>query len=91
MMKARIRHLHKSAKDWEAFQELYKSQNNKDFVPLAGELIIYDSDSLEASCTKIKIGDGVTSLQELPFIIDSTVANYLQEHFYAAEIDGGRV
>lgn len=43
-----------------------------DFVPLAGELIIYDVDTNNNN-QRIKIGDGVSKLSELPFF--STIAD----------------
>lgn len=38
-----------------------------DFIPLQGEIIIYDIDNNNTS-ERIKIGDGVTAVNELPFI-----------------------
>lgn len=44
-------------------QEWLLAQN---FIPLQGEIIIYNDD-----VPKIKIGDGVTLVEELPFITDN--------------------
>lgn len=38
------------------------------FIPLKGEIIIYDKD--EYGFTRIKIGDGATKINDLPFLID---------------------
>lgn len=38
-----------------------------DFIPLAGEIIIYDADESNLK-PRIKIGDGTTILSELDFI-----------------------
>lgn len=54
---ARIVHKHDTAENWA------KAAN---FVPLEGELIIYDVDSSH-SYTRFKIGDGKTLVYELPF------------------------
>lgn len=39
------------------------------FVPLAGEIIIYDQDS-NYSYQRVKIGDGTTLVRNLPFVSD---------------------
>lgn len=38
-----------------------------DFIPLAGEIIIYDKDEYY-DCERFKIGDGATKVNELPFM-----------------------
>lgn len=45
-------------------------QNASNFVPLAGEVIVYMPDE-NSNCpyTRIKIGDGETALESLPFIL----------------------
>lgn len=37
------------------------------FIPLAGEIIIYDTDEIN-SITRFKIGNGSTLINDLPFI-----------------------
>lgn len=39
------------------------------FIPLAGEVIIYDKDSTHAT-VRIKIGDGKTVVSNLPFVTE---------------------
>lgn len=51
-------------------------QNASDFVPLEGEMVVYDADE-ECNYARLKVGDGTTSICDLPFIIDATVANTL--------------
>ena len=46
--------------------------NNSTFIPLNGELIIYDIDSYYPY-QRFKIGDGVKIVKELPFIIHNPI------------------
>lgn len=55
-IKARIQHLCKTESEWNQLP---------DFVPKAGELIIYQTNSVP----KIKIGDGKSRLRELDFVV----------------------
>lgn len=41
----------------------------QNFVPLAGEIIIYDADA-NTSYVRMKIGDGATLVNDLPFTDD---------------------
>ena len=43
----------------------------ENFIPLAGEVIIYDTDESHLT-PRIKIGDGERNINELPFINDTT-------------------
>lgn len=79
-MKARICQLHKTEAEWN---KLY------DFVPLQGELIIFDPDR-QHRYARIKIGDGTTKLRLLPFLIDPAVDEFLNNNC-GKIIDGGRV
>ena len=56
----RIVHKHDTAENWD------KAAN---FIPKAGELIIYDEDATH-SYPRIKIGDGVKTVGALEFIGD---------------------
>ena len=80
-MKARISQLHKTEAEWNEVSS---------FVPEAGELIVYDPDS-KHNYSRLKIGDGKKSLQELTFFIDSSVISALQNPGYSTVIDGGRI
>lgn len=73
MIKSRIQNKHDTEENW------LKADN---FTPLIGELIVYDPDDNNPS-PKIKIGDGETNVNELPFIdlhytYDTIVENYDQ-------------
>ena len=62
---SRIIHKHDSQINWAA---------NDSFIPKQGEIIIYDSDvDLPYSC--MKVGDGQTSVEGLPFILPEPVIN----------------
>lgn len=80
-MNARVAQLHKTEAEW--------SKHN-DWVPEAGELIVYDPD-LRYDYARLKVGDGEKTLQELAFFVDSAIANTLQKCKYFEILDGGRV
>ena len=61
-IKTRIQHKNGSASDWS---------QATNFVPLKGELIIYN----DATTPKIKIGDGTTLVENLPFVGASITMN----------------
>ena len=63
-LKTRIIHKHDVELNWN------KATN---FIPKQGEIIVYDIDSIH-SYERIKIGDGVTNVNNLPFVI-STLTN----------------
>ena len=58
----RIQHKHDIEANW------IKAVN---FIPLNGEIIVYDKDS-EHDSARIKIGDGTTKINELPFIQEAS-------------------
>lgn len=61
---SRIIHKHDIEANW------IKATN---FIPLAGELIIYDADEAYIN-PRVKIGDGVTLVNDLPFADESLIA-----------------
>lgn len=63
-IKSRIVHKHDVESNWN------KATN---FIPKQGEIIVYDIDS-NHNYERIKIGDGVTNVNNLPFVI-STLTN----------------
>lgn len=79
-MKARVSQLHKTEAEWN---------NLPDFIPMQGELIIFDPDR-QHKYARLKIGDGTTKLGVLPFFIDSTVDDFMLNNS-AKIIDAGRV
>ena len=58
-MNTRIQHKHDIEVNWE------KAIN---FIPKKGELIVYDPDE-NYNYSRVKIGDGISTANELPFII----------------------
>jgi hypothetical protein len=75
-LKARIQHLHKTEAEWNVLA---------DFVPNAGELIIYDADQNYAT-PRFKFGDGSTKVAVLPFIGVDIDINKLEISFDAGRI-----
>ena len=58
LLKTRIVHKHDIEERW----------NEKDtFIPKQGEIIVYDRDE-QYSYERMKVGDGITSISELPFV-----------------------
>jgi hypothetical protein len=60
-IKTRIQQKHDIEANWELATN---------FIPMAGELIIYDIDA-NYSYERFKIGDGVTNVNSLPFTINA--------------------
>lgn len=58
VVKARVQHKHDVEANW------LKATN---FIPLASEIIVYDSDE-NYNYPRIKIGDGKTNINNLPFV-----------------------
>jgi hypothetical protein len=60
-LSSRIIHKHDSAENWA------KATN---FIPKQGEIIVYDRDA-NYTYERIKIGDGITKVNSLPFLLDT--------------------
>ena len=73
-MSVRISQLHKTEAEWLAFG---------DWIPQAGELVVYDPDDA-CKYSRLKIGDGNTVLNELPFFGKQT-------NIVSNTIDAGRI
>jgi hypothetical protein len=81
-MKARVSNLYKTEADW----------NKLKFKPLPGELIVYAADPDERnSYTRLKIGDGETPVEELPFFVENCVDEKLAEYQRANCSDAGDI
>jgi hypothetical protein len=80
-MKARVFHLHKTEAEWLQL---------KDWVPGAGELIIYDPDE-NYLYPRIKLGNGEQTVQALPFLVTAAISDYMQNHRYPDVFEGGRI
>lgn len=63
-IKSRIVHKHDIESNWS------KATN---FIPKQGEIIVYDIDA-NYNYGRLKIGDGITKVEELPFV-SSTITN----------------
>jgi hypothetical protein len=80
-MKARISQLHMTEAEWLKHSTL---------IPEPGEFIVYDPDSKHPHA-RIKVGDGIRTLRELDFFIDSAVDSILSQIRFEDCIDGGRI
>ena len=62
------------------------------FIPKAGEIIIYDADETHSYC-RIKIGDGSTLINNLPFSTEEEIESYAapisHTHNYAGSSSAG--
>lgn len=72
----RIIHTHDTESNWNLCTE---------FVPKAGELIVYDVDD-HYDYVRFKIGDGINTINDLPFNIDTTI-EYLDAFRYVGVIE----
>lgn len=79
-MRARVSQLCKTEAEWNVLL---------DFVPFAGEVIVFSPDKYY-KYARIKIGDGETKLTDLPFFINSSINDFIINH-YDMVIDAGRV
>lgn len=78
-MKERIQIKHDIAANWA---------KAKNFIPLPGELIIYDGiieDGVYIEQPKLKIGDGIHKLAELPFIEINSKTDTTKKYQYENE------
>lgn len=80
-MKARISNLHKTEIEWLKLGS---------WVPEAGELIVYDPDE-NYTYSRLKVGDGINTLQDLSFFVDKATLALIQKQRYFDIIDAGRV
>ena len=81
-MKARVSNLIKTEAEWSKLN----------FKPFPGELIVYaPEDNDDFACARIKIGDGIHMLHELPFTIDYAVNTLLDAYKRSEEFDAGRI
>ena len=81
-MKVRVSNLSKTEAEWSKL----------DFKPYPGEIVVYTPDATDTSgCVKIKIGDGVHKIHELPFVIEHTTASLMAEYKQQELFDAGRI
>jgi hypothetical protein len=80
-MRARVSQLHKTEVEWEKLSE---------FIPYSGELIVFDPDS-KHKYARLKVGDGITKLKDLPFFITSAIEEHATNNRTNEVIDAGRI
>lgn len=80
-MKARISLLHKTEAEWNSYAN---------FVPSAGEVIIYDPDDKNL-VARLKIGDGIRTLAELEFTIEAIAKALIENKEQEELLDAGRI
>ena len=79
-MKARISLLHRTESEWNLLPN---------FIPFKGEFIIFDPDQ-QHDYARVKVGDGKTLLQHLPFLVDSVLDDFV-ESLQDRVFDAGRI
>ena len=80
-LNSRIIHTHDTQAEWE---------KKETFIPRAGEIIIYDVDD-KFTYERFKIGDGVTTLKELPFTVEYIIESMLNMREKVIYADAGRI
>lgn len=80
-LNARVIHMHDIEANWKLAST---------FVPCLGEPIIYDPDE---NCTysRMKVGDGIHNVNELPFLQDNTLFELIKWEGDIGYIDSGRI
>ena len=80
-MITRIIHTHDTEANWNNVPHL---------VPKRGQVIVYDVDHAY-TYERFKIGDGLTSVVDLPFVTDKSIQDFLNFDGTTCYIDGGRI
>ena len=80
-IKTRIVHPHDTEERWNKLTS---------FVPMQGELIIYDIDE-NYNYQRFKLGDGKTTISNLPFITDKILESIVEDRNDISYIDSGRI
>lgn len=78
---ARVAHMHDIESHWNKC---------KSFIPANGECIIYEPDS-KHDYARFKIGDGKTTVVDLPFAADNALDGVVQWDNEIGLIDGGKI
>lgn len=60
------------------------------FIPKAGEIIVYDVDSTHLY-PRFKVGDGVTSVVDLPFSMDIAIQTFFGGQDGVIKLNGGNI
>ena len=80
-LKARIIQTHDIEANWDLCPT---------FIPKRGEIIVYDRDTVN-DAARIKIGDGVTTITNLPFISDSILGDAVRWDGELGYVDSGEI
>ena len=88
-MNTRISHKHDTPANWAKAKA---TDSSPGFIPCAGEIIIYDEEDLDSSVAprvkNFKIGDGVTNVNNLHFLIDPIIKPSSISNVISAQMDG---
>lgn len=60
------------------------------FIPRSGEIIVYDPDTTNTT-SRIKIGDGIHAISELPFLVEASITDYFAESNGIIYLNGGNI
>lgn len=60
------------------------------FVPQIGEVVIYDTDAANSEC-RVKVGDGLRNVNDLPFLVDYITNDEIDEICGASIVEGSEV
>lgn len=74
-MKGRVINKHRTEQEW--YNSVYRADGSfvdSPFIPLDGELIIYDPDDVNKE-RRFKFGDGVRYVTDLPFAVNTTTGS----------------
>lgn len=80
-LNARVSHMHDVELNWNKCTK---------FIPMIGEVLVYDADDTHPY-QRVKIGDGKTTVVNLPFLVDATVEDILFGDGATGYIDAGRI
>lgn len=60
------------------------------FIPRAGEIVVYDADTKHVY-PRFKIGDGITSVIDLPFSVDLAIETFFGSTDGVIRLNGGNI
>ena len=80
-LSTRVIHTHDTEENWNKCTT---------FIPKKGEMIVYDVDE-NYSYQRFKLGDGITTIVNLPFVINKNLENILNIKDGINYVDGGRI
>lgn len=60
------------------------------FIPRSGEIVVYDVDQTHPY-PRFKMGDGKTSVVDLPFTLDATISDFFGGASGVVYLDGGNI